>query len=177
MNTENLEIYLSFKRLKAKDLARLLNNLSDISDSVIQHYYSSVIETPSLDILTINTGNSIKISLIEGWSPKISSNKKHDIVVDVPKKLGIPLVIIYLLFHGANLCLDCRNKYLDSEIKEKELHLKKLELNKVIVDTQDTSYKNVPDIKIKISDTLRFIYHNADFEIVKIDNIEIKSNN
>lgn len=199
MENENLNIYLSYSKLSAKDLARLLNNLSYISDKINEDYQNRFkgenFSPASLEILSINTGSSIKFSLTEGWIPKISSDKENDIIVGIPQKLGIPVVIGYLLITGANQYQEFRNKHLDNQIKEIELKLKKTELIKVIAaeeaeETEETiNYKEkesipldiqnyldnkVPEVKMKVLDTLKFIYKNQDFEIVIINNIEIK---
>jgi hypothetical protein len=194
MNSINLDIYLSYNKLKAKDLAYLLNNFSYISDKISEDYHNRIgsenTSTAFLEILSIHTGNSIKFSLTEGWIPTISSDKENDIIVNIPQKLGIPIVLGYLLISGANQYQEFRNKQLDNQIKEIELQLKKTELIKAITEEETINYKEkesiplniqnylnnkVPEVKIKVLDTLKFIYKNQDWEIVIINNIEIKT--
>jgi hypothetical protein len=193
MELENLEIYLSYEKLKAKDLAYLLNNFSFISDKISEDYQnrfgSDNEQINSLDILTINTGNSVKFALTEGWIPKVSSDAENDIVIGIPKKLGIPVALGYLLVSGASQYQELRNKHLDNQIKEIELQLKQTELHKAISVNQNDdnqnenrpiNYKNylddkVPEVKAKVLDTLKFIYKNPDLNIVRINNVEIKS--
>ncbi|MDR1201636.1 MAG: hypothetical protein LBL58_08420 [Tannerellaceae bacterium] len=180
--------------MKAKDLAYLLNNFSYISDKISEDYHNRIgsenTSTAFLEILSIHTGNSIKFSLTEGWIPTISSDKENDIIVNIPQKLGIPIVLGYLLISGANQYQEFRNKQLDNQIKEIELQLKKTELIKAITEEETINYKEkesiplniqnylnnkVPEVKIKVLDTLKFIYKNQDWEIVIINNIEIKT--
>ncbi len=193
MELENLEIYLSYEKLKAKDLAYLLNNFSFISDKISEDYQnrfgSDDEQINSLDILTITTGNSVKFALTEGWIPKVSSDAENDIVIGIPKKLGIPVALGYLLVSGASQYQELRNKHLDNQIKEIELQLKQTELHKAISVNQNDdnqnenrpiNYKNylddkVPEVKAKVLDTLKFIYKNPDLNIVRINNVEIKS--
>ncbi|GHT19211.1 hypothetical protein AGMMS4957_02970 [Bacteroidia bacterium] len=169
MNTENLDIYLSYRRLKARDLARLLNDLSTLSDMINKHYaqvaYKGI--KPALEILTINTGNSISFSLTEGWKPNI--------VFEVPKKLEIPLILACALFYGAKQCQDIYDKHLDITFKEIEIELKKRELDSVIYDNKDDCGGNAPHIKGKVLNTLNFIYNNVDIEMVEINGVPIKS--
>ncbi|MDF2931531.1 MAG: hypothetical protein K0R36_862 [Chryseobacterium sp.] len=192
MELENLEIYLSYEKLKAKDLAYLLNNFSFISDEISEDYQnrfgSDNEQINSLDILTINTGNSVKFTLTEGWIPKVSSDAENDIIISIPQKLGIPVMLGYLLISGANQYQDLRSKQLDNQIKEIELQLKKTELHKAMVgkadndrqnedrtlNTQDYLNNKVPEVKIKVLDTLKFIYKNPDLNIVRVNNVEIK---
>lgn len=193
MELENLEIYLSYEKLKAKDLAYLLNNFSFISDKINEDYQNRFGNDNepinSLDILTINTGNSVKFALTEGWIPKVSSDEENDIVIGIPQKLGIPVALGYLLISGASQYQDFRNKHLDNQIKEIELQLKKTELHKAIagkadndrqnedqtINTQDYLNNKVPEVKTKVLDTLKFIYKNPDLNIVRVNNVEIKS--
>src|SRR5438093_10454846 len=120
---ETLEIYIDYDRLKAEDLAKLLSNLSFISTKIAEDYFSRFDdyqgeELPTLDIEAVNTGGSIKFKLVEGWKVKIKSDKEADIVVSIPKKLGLPIVIGYLLVSIANGYQDFRNKQLDNQLKK-----------------------------------------------------------
>ncbi|MDB5226579.1 MAG: hypothetical protein JWN78_772 [Bacteroidota bacterium] len=190
MNSENLEIYISYDKLKAKDLALLLHNLSFISDRITEDFYNRFGNgneaKPSLDIVNINTGNSVKFALTEGWMPEVTSDAENDIVIGIPKKLGIPIAICYLLVSGASKYQDFKNTHLDNQIKEIELELKKHELYKVISEENNENNPNlvntvyyldnkVPEVKAKLLDTLKFIYKNPDLNSVKVNNIEIKS--
>ncbi|MDR3235816.1 MAG: hypothetical protein LBT48_03710 [Prevotellaceae bacterium] len=171
---ENLEIYISYEKLRSKDLAYLLNKLSIISDNISKNYQNPHenerlnlrLGSPSLDILTINTGNSIKISFTEGWIPKISTGESN-INISIPKKLGIPLFIGWLLCKGMISYQDFRNKQLDAQLKEIELQLKKSELRNI----EDI---NKPNIQNEVKDTLTFILESTDLKEVKINDVQIK---
>jgi hypothetical protein len=187
---ETLEIYIDYDRLKAKDLANCLINLSAIATKIAEDYFSRFNnyegeELPTLDIDTFNTGNSIKFRLKEGWKPKVKSNSEGDIVIEIPKALGIPIVLGYLLISIANGYQDFRNKQLDNELKKMEIQLKQTELAKAFTtdnESQQNFYRltnaymenKVPEIKPILYDTIKSVLRNPDIAQFKINNIEIK---
>jgi hypothetical protein len=188
---EGLEIYLDYDRLKAKDLAKILSNLSFISSAISEDYFSRFEDyaggiSPSLDIETINTGGSIKFNLVEGWKVDISSSEEADIIIDIPRKLGIPALIGYLLITSASNYQDFKNKTLDNRVKELEIKLKEIELAKALAITSKSEDKNtfrltynyvdnkVPEIKPVIMDTIKTVLRNPDITKFKINGIELK---
>jgi hypothetical protein len=188
---ETLEIYIDYDRLKATDLANCLINLSDIASKIAEDYFSRFSgyegeDLPTLDINSIDTGNSIKFTLKEGWKPKIKTGIDGDIIVEVPKNLGLPIVIGYLLISIANGYQEFRSKQLDNQLKELEIKLKQTELAKAISVNHDerqdiyklvTSYINnkVPEVKPIFLDTIRSVLSNPDITQFKVNNIEIKN--
>jgi len=186
-NDNTLQAYISFDRLNAKDLAHFLNRVAYISDKLSEDYLARFgnkldgNDFPILEVASIQTGNSIKISLIEGWKPRISSDRENDIVIGIPKKLGIPLVIGWLLISGASQYLDLKNKHLDNKLKEIEIQIKQSEANKLFTtiksDTSTISItsleKNIPEIKSITLDTIKEIAKNKDFNDFKINGISI----
>ncbi len=178
MNTEKLNIHLSYKRLKARDLAQLLNELSELSDMIVKRYYGDIVEDmnieTSLDISTIATGHSVIISLVESAIEGFRQTM-FDSAIDIAKMLSsIPLILGYCMFQGVKQYPKIRKDYLDIQLKKDEVKLKERELNNVISDNKQDSIGNAPRIRTKISNTLRFIYDNADFEMVEINGIKIK---
>lgn len=147
-----LNIYISFDRLKAADIAFYLQRFSAIADKLIEDYLVAegkpfiAAQIPRLEIQSIHTGNSIDFKLKEGKELKIEADKEHDFVVKVPRKFGIPLLIASLLLNAYIAVLDIRIKHvglqkdkievaqrrandsLDHEIKVKDLAIKELEL-------------------------------------------------
>lgn len=191
---DTLSIYIDYDRLRAKDFASYLLNLSIITTKIAEDYFSRFNdydgeELPSLDINTINTGNSIKLSFVEGWMPKISTNAEGDIVIGTPKKLGIPILVGYLIINIANGYQEFNNKRLDSKLKEIEIQLKQSELAKAIsIKNSDHEQQNmrvltanyldnkIPEIKPVLLDTVKSILRNPDIKRFQINNIEIKNN-
>jgi hypothetical protein len=189
---EALEVYIDYDRLKTNDLAMLLSNFSFISTKIAEDYFLRYgdyqgDELPTLDIETINTGGSIKFKLVEGWTVKITNSEEADIVVGIPKKLGVPIVIGYLFVSIANGYQDFRNKQLDIKLKELEIQLKETELSKAIginITTNEhntfrlaSNYvdKNVPEIKPVIMDTIKSVLRNPDYTQFRVNDIEIKN--
>jgi hypothetical protein len=128
-----LEMFLAYDQLRVSTFAGFLAELGRITDDAAQSYGRihniKLADLPSLTIDSADTSNSIKLTLGEGWLPQISTDEEHDIVVSVPKKLGMPLLAGYLVLNSASTFLDLRNDYLDTQIKEVELQLKQSELN------------------------------------------------
>jgi hypothetical protein len=188
---DTLEIYIDYDRLKATDLANCLINLSEVANKIAKDYFARFggyegEDLPTLDINSMDTGNSIKFTLKEGWKPKIKSDANGDIVVEVPKNLGLPIVIGYLLISIANGYQEFRNKQLDNQLKELEIKLKQTELAKAISVNPDqrqdipkltASYieNKVPEIKPIFLDTIKTVLSNPDITQFKVNNVEIKS--
>lgn len=190
MNEEysnQLEIYISYDRLRLRQFSKLLENLSIISDKIVEDYlirYGIEGEFPTLDVNSIHTGNSIKFSLIEGWTPFITSDEENDIIVGVPRKLGIPLVIGYLLLTTASQYQELRNNHLDNKIKEIEYQLKQEELSKVLLERNENKdslilnpfyfTEKVPEIKPILLDTIKDVLKNPEINEFKVNGSEIK---
>ena len=187
---ETLDIYIAYDRLKAADLARFLSNFSFIADRIAQDFFIRFDDykdeaLPTLDISSIHTGESVKFSLKEGWLPKITTNDEGDIVVELPKKLGIPIVIGHLVVITAFGYQEYKNKQLDNAIKDAELQLKKIELAKALnpgPEKMDTSVvilnyveQKVPEIKPVLMDTVKTVLGNADIRSFRVNGVEIKS--
>lgn len=188
---DTLEIYIDYDRLKATDLANCLINLSEVANKIAKDYFARFSgyegeDLPTLDINSIDTGNSIKFTLKEGWKPKIKTSPEGDIIVEVPKNLGLPIVIGYLLISIANGYQEFRNKQLDNQLKELEIKLKRTELAKAISinseERQDipklTAFyieNKVPEIKPIFLDTIKNVLSNADITQFKVNDIEIKN--
>ncbi|MBV7530775.1 hypothetical protein [Chitinophaga sp. sic0106] len=131
-----LEVYIAYNVLRASDLALLLSNLSFIADKLSEDFAARFPEfmqggTVTLDIDTMHTGQSINFALTEGWIPKVYTNDKGEIVVAAPKKLGIPLIVGYLLIqtmvsYSEYELTKAQEKVAILEAKIKELELEKL---------------------------------------------------
>jgi|688.fasta_scaffold77640_4 hypothetical protein len=138
----SFEMFIEYQQLKATTLGEFLLRIGQVTDQVSMKYGEqrglSRSALPSLTISEADTSNSIKLTFGEGWLPNITSDEEHDIIVSVPKKLGIPLIVGYLLLNGTSKLLDMRNDYLDSQIKLIELQLKESELNETLFgDTEE----------------------------------------
>jgi hypothetical protein len=187
---DQLEIYIDYSNLKASDLGKLLINLSYLSNKISEDYFTRFDtyqgeQMPTLNIQTIDTGNSVKFTLVEGWKPSIKTSADDDIVIEIPKLLGIPILIGYFLIYAASSYLDIQNKRLDNHLKELEIQLKEKELAKAINSPNEETEKEkrfvlyyldnkVAEIKPLLNDTIKSILRNPEINKFKVNNIEIK---
>lgn len=167
-----LPMYLQYERLTAKTLGQLLAGMGGIADSAAQMYgrhYATGMRMPSLEIDSAQTGESIKFTLGEGWLPSISADKDHDIVISTPRKLGIPLLVGYLMLSAAEKVLDIRSKCFDDQIKRIELKLKQQELNKIMKPNKEAVQQLLPLAR----DTVGTLTHNTDIRVFQVYDIDI----
>lgn len=170
-NPEILPLYIQYKRLTVRSLAQLYLGFAEIADHTIHSYAKTTgikpDSLPTLELITAKTGDSIKFTFGEGLLPSVSSNQEHDIIINVPKKLGIPLLIGFLVLSGVKLVLDVRNAYLDTQIKEIELQLKKTELGKTL-SAQSTGL-----LSEKAATVVYEVIDNRDFNSFVVYDIDI----
>ena len=133
---------------------------SELARLLPQHF-------PEFEVVTIATGESIKFTFGEGWLPSVSSNKDDDIVIDVPKKLGIPLMVGYLLLSGAKQCLDLHNTHLDNQIKEVELQLKETELQKTLMASEE----QVARLQNEGNQFVTMIQNNEIYQVFQVNGV------
>jgi len=178
-----LEVYIAYDRLEAEVLAKLLKNFSAVANVIAADYFArfdiqDLGQMPTLDIETMHTGESIKFTLKEGWLPRFSSNETSDIVVDLPKALGIPFVIGYLALQLLNSYQDTRIKQLDIIQKQLDIRLKQTQVAAGILNNNQTVNfymdNQVPEVKPLLLDTLKSVLLNPDLKQVTINDIEIK---
>lgn len=174
-----LPVYLRYNRLTARTLGHLLTDFGDIADTAAQAYgrqFAGLVHMPSLEIETAQTGDSIKFTLGEGWLPSISSDNNHDIVINTPRKLGIPLLVGYLMLSAAEKVLDIHSNILEDRIKQIELKLKQEELNKIMT----LDHESAPQLLRQASGTLNTVFINQDitvFQLYDIDIINLRDKN
>lgn len=170
----SLEIYLKYKRLTARSFGEFVSGLGSIAD-LCAETYGRVVETkipnlPTLEVEVVKTGESIKFKFGEGWLPCVTTDEQHDIIIDIPKKLGIPLLVGYLLLSAVKLPFDVYNSYLDSRLKQLDIILKQTEIRKVL--HKDGVISNLQE---KSMDVINIIKNNNDYEEFKIYEVDIIS--
>ena len=173
---KTLDFYIQFTRLRAEDFGQIMLSSSNIYNGLLNLYShetgTQFSDRPSLEVLKVQTGDSIKFCFTEGWLPQISSDKEHDIIIGTPKKLGIPLLIGYLLLCSAEKIIDVKNKHLDGQIKELELRLKQEEVNKLKEKPDNKAFQELQ----KKSDGLVYsLLINNTFTDITINNALIKN--
>jgi hypothetical protein len=171
----SLDFYIQYEYLSSRDFGTLLEACSNLSDSAYRFYAESLRGTwadpPVLELSEANTGDSIKFKFIERALPSISSDKENDIVIGVPKKLGIPVLMGFLLLSAADKAMDMRNKYYDGQIKQIELQLKHEEINKI----RGGGETKAPDELEKQSQTIiASLLSNSAFKEISINGVQIK---
>lgn len=101
--------------------------------------------------------------------PSVVAGKDDDIVIDVPRKLGVPLLIGYLLLSGAQDCLNLRTAHLDSQLKEVELQLKQTELQQTLL----SSGNQVADLKHEGQEVVSMIQNTEIYQVFEINGVSI----
>lgn len=168
-----LDFYIQYNQLNASDLGRILLSCNSLYDGAYEMYGRETTvrfaEAPALIIDEMYTGNSIKFRFTESWLPTFSSDKDDDIVVGVPKKLGIPLLIGYLLLSSAEKILNVRNEYLEMKKNEIELQLKQHEISKIMENKE-----RLNNLQKKADELFLQINHNQRFMQVTVNETTIK---
>jgi hypothetical protein len=171
----SLDFYIQYEYLSSRDFGTLLEACNDLSDNAYKFYAESLrgtwAEPPVLELFEANTGDSIKFKFIERALPSISSDKENDIVIGVPKKLGIPVLMGFLLLSAADKAMDMRNKYYDGQIKQIELQLKQEEINKI---RRGSETKAPIELEKQSQTIIASILNNKAFKSVSINGVEIK---
>jgi hypothetical protein len=168
-NTE-IDIYLKYDYLDTSLLTDLFGKLNNLYRSLPEELDGSF--NNFLEIESINTGQSIRIRFKEGWKPKIRV-RRGELEVGVPANLGIPAILIYFLLTGAQKITDMRNDYLDGQLKEMDIKLKRIELYEKI----EESGRFKQSLERQAVDTINILFHNQDIKHVEINDVTIKDKN
>lgn len=171
---DSLTVFIKYDRLTVRSLAEVIAGLASLAELAV-HLYCQItggrpVDLPALEIESAHTGESIKFSFGEGWLPSVSSNNDDDIVIDIPKKLGIPLLVGYLLLSGARNGLNVRNAYLDGRLKQIEIQLKQTEL-----DEKLSRLRGAPDAPLleKATTVVNSVRSNKDYTSFVIYDVDI----
>jgi len=179
ISPHSLEIYISYHHLTASSLGESIRALGLIADDSAELYANKVSigkeNLPTLEIDAVHTGDSIKFTFGEGWLPSISSDKENDIIINTPKKLGIPLLVGFLLLTGLKNSLTIYNEYLDTRIKKIELVLKQSEVQKIRENREE--WNTLVNKSIKIVNTILINHEYTKFIVYDVDIINIKNEN
>jgi len=169
------ELYFQYEFLDIKCLNEILHDLDnlytkilDISHPVYVNQYGPF--RNFLEISDINTGNSIKISLKEGWKPEFKI-EDGDIDIAVPKKLGIPAILLFFSLSAINQTISIYDKYLDTKIKNVEFQLKELDLYKKIKSVERK--QGIRSVNMQATKLARNIVYNTEIRNVEVGSIGI----
>lgn len=182
-----LDIYLKFDQLDNSDVVELLTGLDRLYSDIIGQPFNYYYRRPFfpeffypfkniLEVKSIETGNSIRFRFKEGWKPHIRIKKK-DLEIEVPKKLGIPIIVVYLLLTGVQRVAEIRNEVLDNELKQLEIQMKKMEIYRELEDLRNSNNRNEDFIRLQrqADRTIEFLYYNNSINHVEINGLTIKN--
>lgn len=180
-NTE-IEIYFKYRHLDTGEIAELFERLDRLYKSLLDNsypvYYSEKYDAPFrnfLEIESINTGQSIRIRFKEGWKPEFKF-RKQELEIRIPKKLGIPAILLYLLLTGVQKTSDIYNDYLDGQLKELEIKLKQMELYEKIEERE--RYRrpfNARPYQRQADETIQILINNQNINYIEINGTTIKN--
>jgi|ERR1043166_2259183 hypothetical protein len=166
---ETLNIYIAYQRLTARSFGDFSQALAQLGES-IRSMHGDLSRTdltliPELEVVSVHTGESINFRFSEDWTPSVSMSRKGDIVIDVPKKIGIPLLVGYLLITAAEKVENFYNTHLDNQVKAVELQLKRTELSKTVLESNSARHKLTEDALRVVNIAIQ----NNDFRTVEIN--------
>jgi hypothetical protein len=179
-NTE-IEIYFKYNHLDTADLTELFNRLDHLYKGLLENsypvYFSEKHGRPFrnfLEIDSINTGQSIWIRFKEGWKPEFRLRKK-ELEINIPIKLGIPAILLYLLLTGAQKMTSMHNEYLDGQLKHLDIKIKQLELYEKLEERNryKRPFTSRP-YQRQADETIEFLINNYNINYIEINGITIK---
>lgn len=184
-----IDIYIKYDQLDNSDVIELLSSLDRLHNEVVGQPLSYFYERPFfpefyypfrniLEVQRIETGESIRFRFKEGWKPSIRI-RKRELQIDVPRKIGIPLIVVYFLLIAAQRYAELQNQVLDNELKRLEIEMKKREIYREIEERRN-SKENAGDftrIQRQADRTIEFIFYNTSFTHVEINGVPIKEHN
>jgi len=179
-----IEFYIKYHYLDTEDIELLLGRLNKLYKDILDYsypiYYSEKYQAAFrnfLELDQINTGESIRFRFKEGWKPEFKIKKK-ELQIEIPKKLGIPALILYLLLTGAQKALDIRSTQLNNELKQLDIQLKQTELHERIEQKEASFQKRSPyryrSLNRSANEIIEFIMINNNFYHISINDTIIK---
>jgi hypothetical protein len=180
-NTE-INIYFKYNYLDTAELSELFGKLDKLYNSLLENsypvYFFEKYDRPFrnfLEIESINTGKSITIKFKEGWKPEFRV-RNNELEINIPVKLGIPAIVLYFLLTGAQRITTMRNDYLDGQLKDLEIQVKRIEFfDKMERREMDRElYLKNRIYQKHADDTIKFIINNQSINYMEINGIVIK---
>jgi hypothetical protein len=125
-----LTIYLRYTHLDILVLANIVQWISKIHQTIVgtcnnTFMLSDLYKDGVRNILqfsSINTGTSMTLKIKEGWAPAFQP-ERDDFLVELPKSLGIPAIIAYLLVSAIDKMITDGNAFLEEKKRDLETHL------------------------------------------------------
>jgi len=181
-----IDLYIKYDQLDNSDVIELLSGLDRLHNEIVGQPLSYYYGRPFfpefyypfrniLEVQSIETGQSIRFRFKEGWKPSIRIRRK-EVQIEVPRKIGIPLIVIYFLLEAASRYVEFRNQVLDNELKQLEIEMKKHELYREIEERRNSNNNSADFSRIQrqADRTVEFIFYNTSFSHVEINGVPLK---
>lgn len=173
---QQLEVYFRFETLEAKELSKILENLDSLYSKVLNltspvYMHDNVPMRNFLEISSVNTGNSITLKFKEGWKPELSFNGNHA-YIRIPKNIGVPIVIVSLLFSAIQASTSLYNNMLDTQLKHLEIQIKEIELQQKL-DNETSKFGGNRKITIQVNKTIRYFLENNNISYAEINGLPL----
>lgn len=179
INEQELELYFKYENLDIEIIIRLLKDLSHIHDIILDTtspvYFNEITQSKFrniFEISEIHTGQSIKIKISEKWKLELpfGLGKIEGIV---PKKLGVPIIVMFFILVATRQTMGIYNEYLDKQLRELEIEVKK---NELYIQMEERRRID-PEFRSATRQARQIIYYildNQDINYFEINGITLK---
>lgn len=173
-----LDIYFKYNILEVNKLIDILWNIESLYSKVLSitspvYVYKEKPFRNYLEVSSIKSGSSINFKLKEGWKPEFNVDN-GDLEIGIPKNLGVPAIVLFLLLTGIDKTVQIYNHALDAQIKRIELQLKENELSNKMLKTKEE--KGIRSIQLQLNKTIKSFIYNPEITYFEINSIEIPTN-
>ncbi len=125
-----LTIYLRYTHLDISVFADILHGIGKLHQTIVgvcnnTFMLSDLYKDGVRNILqfeSINTGTSMTIKIKEGWAPAFQP-ERDDFLVELPKSLGMPTIIAYLLVSAIDKMITGGSHFIEEKKKDLEVEL------------------------------------------------------
>lgn len=177
---QELDIYIKYKYLDAGELAEIILNLNKLYSKVLN--ISSPVYTINdrpmrnfMEVSDVHTGDSIRISLKEGWRPEFNLDE-NEIKIKIPKKIAVPALVLFFLLNAFKYSIDTHNAVLDNQLKRLDIEIKKIELYQKLKESKSI-ISSERSIKMQSNKTIKYFIQNENITNVYINEIEVPMSN
>ena len=171
-----LSVYFKYEHLDASDLVDILSNFNKLYNKILSlsapvHIHNYHPYRNFAEISRINTGDSIIFKLKEGWRPEFRI-ERGDVIVYVPKNLGVPILIFYLILKAVQVPLELYKTYQEMGINALEHKIKEIDLYKKL--EEERRIKRSCSVTYQVNKTVRFLVENPRVTHVEVDGIKLQ---
>lgn len=185
IENSELEIYFKYDKLDIADVALFFKRLYDLYQIILkksfpEYKYYILQETKQsftnyLAFDIVKTDQSLTVTFKDDWRPSLHEKIKV-FPIDIPIKLGIPAILVYLLSISIQKMLKFENQTFDNQLIRLAIKLDKLEHYKKNID--DTKNKrqlySSPSFQKLADQTLQSLVYNDNILYLEINGIKAK---